>query len=134
MSLSTREMLVVALCALVLVLHQALHWGWTIEDAAICYAYARNIVSGYGCVPSPGGERVEAVSDPSWVAILTLFQAFGVDGFTIAKPLGMLFGAGTAVIVWRTARLALPEHHGPGALAAPLAGFFARRWAVGVSP
>lgn len=100
---------------------QAVRWGWFIDDAAICFAYARNIAAGEGVVPWPGGERIEAVSDPLWVLILAGFQRVGLDGFEIAKPLGMVFGVGTLWLVWRTARLALPDHRGPGALTAPIA-------------
>ncbi len=116
-----RELAVVATCAFAQILHQATHWSWTIEDAAICYAFARNLVAGHGLVPSPGGERVEAFSDPAWVALLAVFEAVGIDGFSSAKPLAMLLATGTLVISWRTARLALPEHQGPGALLAPVA-------------
>jgi hypothetical protein len=108
-------------CIAGMVVHQAFRWSWYIEDSAICFAYARNLVEGHGLVPSPGGERVEAYSDPLWVAILAVFQAVGLDGFTVSKPLAMLFGVGTLFSTWRLAARALPEHLGPGALLAPVA-------------
>ena len=37
--------------------HQWWYRQWTIDDAAISYAYARNVVDGWGLVPFPGGER-----------------------------------------------------------------------------
>lgn len=111
---------VLVVCVAVAVLHQALRWDWFIDDAAICFAYARNLATGEGAVPWPGAERIEAISDPTWVAILTGFHALGLDGFTIAKPLAMLFTGPTLVLTWMLARRALPEHEGPGALVAPM--------------
>ncbi|MEM6930095.1 MAG: hypothetical protein AAF602_24360, partial [Myxococcota bacterium] len=110
---------VLLLCAVGLVLHQASHGDWFIDDAAICFAYARNLATGEGGVPWPGGERVEAISDPTWVLLLTGFMAAGLDGFTVAKPLGMVFGIASLVQAWRIATLALPGHRGDGALVAP---------------
>lgn len=114
------DAVVLVLCGLGVVLHQATHLHWFIEDAAICFAYARNLATGEGAVPFPGGERIEAFSDPTWIAVLTAFQALGLDGFTVAKPLAMAFSVLTLPIVWWLAREALPEHRGPGALVAPI--------------
>lgn len=99
----------------------ALRWDWYIEDAAICFSFARNLVNGDGLVASPGGERVEAYSDPLWVAILALVHALGVDGFVSAKPLGVAFGIGTMIAAWRLARDLLPERIRDGAWIAPAA-------------
>src|SRR5262245_32153596 len=103
------ERLVLVGCAVLLVAHQLLHRAFLIDDAAICFSFARNIANGEGVVPWPGGERIEGYSDPTWVAILALFQWIGLDGFTAAKPLAVVFGLLTLPIVWRTARLALPD-------------------------
>ncbi len=111
---------VLLLCVVIAVVHQATKWDWFIDDAAICFAFARNIAMGEGVVPWPGAERIEAISDPLWVALLAVFYGIGLDGFEIAKPLGMLFAVPTLFVTWRLARHAMPEHHGPGALLAPL--------------
>ncbi|MEN0061006.1 MAG: hypothetical protein AAGA48_02590 [Myxococcota bacterium] len=111
---------VLLLCAVVVVLHQAARAGWFIDDAAICFAYARNLVAGEGVVPWPGGERIEGFSDPTWVLLLAVFQAVGLDGFSVAKPLGMAFGIAALVPSWRLAKAALPDHAGDGALVAPI--------------
>jgi hypothetical protein len=119
-----RTLLVLFGCALAMWLHQSTRWTWFIDDAAICFAYARNLVEGHGLVPYPGGERVEGYSDPLYIALLAAFHAFGLDGFTVAKPLGLVFAAATGWLTWRLARRALPEHtarQGPGALVAPIA-------------
>jgi hypothetical protein len=117
------ELSVLGACAVVMVLHQATRWGWTIDDAAICYAYARNLATGEGLVPWPGGERIEAISDPTWVALLAVLYRLGLDGFAAAKPLAMALGVGTLWLVWRLAGRALRDlgHRGPGALIAPMA-------------
>lgn len=112
---------VLAVCAVVMVLHQWAHRDFLIDDAAICFTFARNIAAGEGVVPWPGGERIEAFSDPTWVAILTLFQLVGLTGFQVAKPLAALFGLGTTWLVYRSARLALPEDRASHALFAPAA-------------
>ena len=38
--------------------HQYVFYTWFIEDAAISFAYARNLVIGEGLVTNIGGERV----------------------------------------------------------------------------
>lgn len=108
-------------CAALAVAHQAARWDWFIDDAAICFAYARNVAAGHGFVPFPGGERVEGVSDPTWMALLTAFQALGFDGFTVAKPLALALTVATLPVLWRAARHAMPDDDGTAALAAPFA-------------
>ncbi len=102
------------------VAHQALRVGWFIDDAAITFAYARNLAQGHGLVPWPGGERVEAYSNPTWLAVLAVFQALGLTGFTVAKPLAMALGVATVPVVYRLTRLALPDHPPAYALVAPI--------------
>lgn len=113
--------LVLAGCAIGVVAHQAIRWNWFIDDSAIVFAYARNLAQGLGAVPWPGAERIEAVSDPTWTGLLALGALLGLDGFALAKPIAMIFGVATTVVVWRTAKRGLPDHAGPGALIAPLA-------------
>jgi hypothetical protein len=108
-------------CAALAVAHQAARWDWLIEDSAICFAYARNLAAGEGFVPFPGGERVEGVSDPTWIALLTLLQLLGLDGFTVVKPLAMALTVATLPLVWRGARDAMPDDDGTWSLAAPFA-------------
>jgi len=111
---------VVVLCAIVVVVHQLVRWHWFIDDAGIVFSYARNLAAGEGIVARPGGERIEGVSDPLWVVLLALFQVVRIDGFTIAKPLGMLFAVLTLPLVWKLSRLAMPRYEGPAPLFAPL--------------
>jgi hypothetical protein len=59
--------------------HNVAMFHWYIEDAAISFGFADNIAAGYGAVVQPGLERLEGYSDPTWVAILTLLSALGLD-------------------------------------------------------
>jgi len=111
--------LALVLCAIGLVAHQGLRAGWFIDDAAIGFAYARNLAEGHGLVPWPGGERIEAFSHPTWILLLAGAYCLGLDGFTLAEPLGMLCGVLLVPIVHDLARRARPAHRGPGALVAP---------------
>lgn len=113
MSTRTLRTLAIVLAALVLVGHQSARAGWFIDDAAIGFAYARNLAEGHGLVPWPGGERVEAYSHPTWVGILALAYLGGVDGFSFAEPFSVLCGLITLPFVVDLTRRALPEHQGP---------------------
>lgn len=94
---------VLGLLTVAAVLHQGVFWFyqlWYIEDAAISFAFARNLADGYGAVPTPGGERVEGYSNPTWVFLLTLFELFGVQGFQSAKILGLVFAGLTVPLAY----------------------------------
>lgn len=82
---------------------------WYIEDAAISFSYARNLVEGEGLVPYPGGERVEGYSNPLWTLLLAGFHAVWVTPWISAKILGFVFGAATLPLVYLLARRARPE-------------------------
>lgn len=121
---------VLVLCAVGVVVHQAVRWDWFIDDAAIVFAYADNIARGEGVVPWPGAERIEGVSDPTWTALLAAFAWFGLHGFEVSKPLGMLFSVLCLPLAYRTARLAMPDHDGPAPLFAPIALALSAQFAI----
>jgi len=121
---------VLLLCVGIAAAHQAVRWDWFIDDSGICFAYARNLATGEGAVPWPGGERIEAVSDPTWVLLLTVLYWVGLDGMVVAKPLAMVLGAITLFLTWRIARLALPDHDGAGALVAPVLVALSAQFAI----
>ena len=60
------------------VAHHVVLWNWFVEDAAISFAYARNLAHGEGLVPFVGGERVEGYSNPAWVLLLAPFYGVGL--------------------------------------------------------
>lgn len=61
------------------VAHNVALFNWYIEDAAISFGFAENIAAGYGAVPQPGLERMEGYSNPTWVALLVVLSALGLD-------------------------------------------------------
>jgi arabinofuranosyltransferase len=62
---------------------------WVSEDAYISLRVAQQIIAGHGPVYNPG-ERVEAHTNPLWVAILALFGALGADMPRLSVWLGLL--------------------------------------------
>lgn len=82
---------------------------WYIEDAAISFSYARNLVEGEGLVPYPGGERVEGYSNPLWTFLLAAFHLVGIDPWVSSKLMGFAFGALTLPVAWAIARRARPD-------------------------
>jgi hypothetical protein len=84
-------------------------WMWNVDDAAMSFAYARNLADGEGLVAQPGGERVEGYSNPLWVLLLSLWELVGIDGFISSKIMGVLFGVLTVPLVWAIARWSRPD-------------------------
>jgi len=68
-------------------------WDFTVDDAGISYAYARNLSAGHGLVLTPGSERVEAATNFLWVLLLTPADWVGVSHETLSKVLGLAFAA-----------------------------------------
>lgn len=118
-SFSTQALAIVA-SVCVFLAYQWYFRDWVIEDAAISFAYARNLVEGHGLVAVPGGERIEGYSNPLWVAFLALFQALGLDGFVAGKFMAVIFGSACIALSWLLAREALPEGRQDSAWIAPV--------------
>lgn len=95
-------------------------WVWYIEDAAISFSYARNWVDGAGLVAFPGSERIEGFSNPTWVALMAVWELFGVDGFTSSKIMAMALGGATVVITWALAKEVIDDEDSYAPLAAPI--------------
>ena len=112
-ALSTRQRVhAIALVWIVLgaLIHQAVLWNWYIEDAAISFAYARNLAIGEGLVAESGGERIEGYSNPTWVFLLAgLRMIFGSTTFQTAKVLQLIFAAITVPLVYGIARFAVDD-------------------------
>lgn len=106
-----------ALLALAAAWHQSLLWSWLVEDAAISFTYARNLVHGHGLVHYPGAEPVEGYSNPTWVALLALLFVSGADLFDLARGLGLATGTAAVIVAGLLAR----RLHGPGPGATPAA-------------
>ncbi|MEC7949670.1 MAG: hypothetical protein VX265_19030, partial [Myxococcota bacterium] len=91
-----------------------------IEDAAITFSYARNVVQGDGFVTYPGGERVEGFSNALWTFLLAGLRGLGVPTWTGAKLMGGVFGVATLPIAFDLARRLRIGRNDDAALIAPL--------------
>lgn len=98
------ERIQLAACASLLLIPAFLLRGWWVEDAAIAFAYARNLAQGDGLVTFVGGERTEGYSDPLWILLLAAVQVVGLDPFLTSKVLGTLLAAATVPLVWAITR------------------------------
>lgn len=114
---------VLALLVVGTFVHQVVLANWYIEDAAISFAYARNLAHGEGLVPFPGGERVEGYSNPSWVLLLAVFELVGISAEYAARGLQLLLAMATVPLVYRLGREAAPRHRVVGLLAATVLTF-----------
>lgn len=90
-------------------IHQAVLWNWYVEDAAISFAYARNLAVGDGLVANVGGERIEGYSNATWVFLLAAFRALGLSTFGTAKVLQLILAAITVPLVYFVARFAVDD-------------------------
>ncbi len=119
-----RTQLFIVVLAVVLYLGHYLVYTWPqpfyIEDSAISFSYARNLVEGEGLVAYPGGERVEGYSNALWTFLVAGLYAIGVPVWTSAKLMGAGFGAATLFFVWALARRARPGAADPLVVAAPI--------------
>ena len=94
-------------------LHASRYGNWVVDDAAITFAYARSLATGEGPVLQPGVEPVEAYSNPTWLALLSLGRLLGLfdhgtifgvpDQVLYPKALALLCCAGILVAVYRAA-------------------------------
>jgi hypothetical protein len=77
----------------------AVFMSWQIDDAAITFAYAENLVRGYGLVLHPNHPPEEAYSNTLWLLLLAGLRAFGLPVHVAAKGLATLLGAATGAAV-----------------------------------
>ncbi|MEV4318141.1 hypothetical protein [Actinocrispum sp. NPDC049592] len=97
-----------------LVWHASLYGSWIVDDAAITFAYARNIAEGLGPVVHPGAVAVEGFSNPAWLLLLVIGRFFGVfdrgtlfgipDYILFPKALAALCCAGLLAVCFTVAR------------------------------
>lgn len=98
---------------------------WFVDDAAISFSFVRNFGGGEGLVLTPGGERVEAYSNPLWVFLLVPFSSGPLSQvaampFIMAKVLSLILGGLALVAIERLGRRLLPEARLPVASVAAL--------------
>ena len=80
-----------------------------IDDGFIAHRYAANLVRGFGLVFNQG-QRVEGISDLSWVLLMTIPQFLGWRPELFAISIGVISAIAALVIAYRTAvsRLGVP--------------------------
>ena len=71
--------------------------NWLIDDAAITFAYSRNLVLGNGLVLHPNHLPEEAYSNTLWMLFLALANWLGGDIPTVAKAASTALGAVTLI-------------------------------------
>lgn len=104
---------------------------FTIDDAAISFAYATRWAHGHPLgVIVPGGARVEGYSNFSWVVLLAAGEKLGASALTTAKVLGLACGLGTIVVVHRIAEPVLRHRSSRWALLALPVSFGWAFWAA----
>ncbi len=90
---------VIAGTALIAV-HASFYGNWMIDDAAITFAYSRNLADGFGPVLQPGVEPVEGFSNPVWMLLLAFGKLVGLfdHGTVFGVPDYVLFPKGLALL------------------------------------
>jgi hypothetical protein len=66
---------------------------WMVDDAAITFAYSKNLATGHGLVIHPGHLPEEGYSNTSWMLILAAARKLGADIAVTAKRACVGFGA-----------------------------------------
>ncbi|WP_031465726.1 hypothetical protein [Sciscionella sediminilitoris] len=92
----------------------SIYGNWIVDDAAITFAYARDVADGLGPVVAPGSAPVEGFSNPTWLVLLVLGRLLGLfdhgtwfgipDYVLFPKLLGLLCCAGILVLCHHAAR------------------------------
>ena len=81
--------------------------SWIIDDAAITFAYSKNLMLGNGLVLHPNLPPEEAYSNTLWMLLVALPMLVGVDISLTAKVLCLMLGAGAITIcAWLTLQYA----------------------------
>jgi hypothetical protein len=83
---------VVTVPIVVLLVHGALYWRYTIDDSFILYRYAENFAAGSGLVYNPG-EYVEGYTSFLWVLVLGVLAKLGAPVLLASKVLGLTSAA-----------------------------------------
>jgi hypothetical protein len=76
-------------------LHEWQFTDYIADDAAITFAYAKNLARGHGLVLNPGTDPVEGYSNFAWLLVVLPFCARGTDPTWPIKALSFVLGAAT---------------------------------------
>src|SRR5262252_3083654 len=75
------------------VVHVATYGSYIADDAAITFAYAKNLARGHGLVLNPGSDPVEGYSNFAWLLLVLPFCARGTDPTVGIKLLSSVLGS-----------------------------------------
>ncbi|WIV57400.1 hypothetical protein [Amycolatopsis nalaikhensis] len=84
----------------IIAVHASFYGHWLIDDAAITFAYSRDLADGHGLVLQPGAAPVEGYSNPTWMVLLALGKLVGLFDH------GTLFGVNDQVLFPKALALA----------------------------
>jgi hypothetical protein len=87
----------VLLAIALFVLHVSQFTDYIADDAAITFAYAKNLAMGHGLVLNPGTDPVEGYSNFAWLVVVLPFCARGADPTWSVKALSVLLGTATLI-------------------------------------
>jgi hypothetical protein len=94
-----RRWLPLSVAAVATVVHHLVHLGFTMDDSAISYGYARSFADGLGLgVLQEGAGRVEGYSNTVWVLMLATGEQLGIAGPTTAKALALVLPLATIAV------------------------------------
>ena len=94
---------------LILTAHMAFYGTWIVDDAAIVFAYARNLIEGAGIVAFPGDPSVEGFTSPLAFLVLAALMKLGLFHPVWApKIIGWVFSIAALYVLRWTARRSFP--------------------------
>jgi hypothetical protein len=73
---------------------------WIVDDAAITFAYSKNLATGHGLVINPGHAPEEGYSNTLWMLMLAAARLMGADIAVTAKRACVAFGALTVALTF----------------------------------
>ena len=86
-----------AVAAILMIAHCLRFRDFTVDDAAISFAYSQNFAHGHGLVATAGGERVEGYSNFLWVVLVGVVVAVFGHIMVVAKVLGLVLAVAITV-------------------------------------
>src|SRR5690606_29605307 len=94
------------------------------DDSYMFTRYARNIAEGYGYVFNRGGDHVDGLTSPLWLAVFLLGWPFASEDWLWTGRYQVLLSFASAlvlvVVLYRALQAVLPRRFAPAAIAAPV--------------
>lgn len=118
----------IALPGIVLIFYvtASMHFSYTPDDTYIYLQFAKNIVGGDGFAFN-AGQPTYGVTSPLWLLLIAAGGSFGIDLYTVAKVLDLVFASLSLVVLYLLSFEVIRNHI--GALCATLA-FSVNMWFI----